>query len=227
MPFSQATITALSVARDGAEMYVSWQATDPPGTTFQLYLGRRLAWLGTARAAHLPWPAEAATVDVGTVLPDEATTDFSGSLPAAPANRASLEWQGGTYLSDSLVGFRIYRSAAAGGAVDMAAAIDTVIAYPGGLILDGAGFGRAGHGGAGRSESSFSWTSGPLGNGTWTFAVQPFDAAGNAAGSPLTATATIAAPPKPPAADATGKRLSHAYDSTAHTVTLSWLASPG
>lgn len=227
MPFSQATITALSVARDGAEMYVSWQATDPPGTTFQLYLGRRLAWLGTARAAHLPWPAEAATVDVGTVLPAEATTDFSGSLPAAPANRASLAWLGGTYLSETIQGFRIYRSAVAGGSVDMTAVIDTVIAYPGGLILDGYGLGGYGQGGYGRSASSYTWTSGPLGNGTWTFAVQPFDAAGNVAGGPMTAVATIAAPPKPPAADATGKRLSHAYDVTAHTVTLSWLASPG
>jgi hypothetical protein len=230
VPFSQATITSLATDRDGNELYVSWESTSPPGTYFQVYLARRLVWFGRARSVHLPWPGghgPATAIDVGTVDPGEATTDLSATLPAAPANRARLAWRGGTYLSDTILGFRIYRSPSAGTAVDPTTAWADITAYPGGIVLDGAGLGGAGWGGAGRSASEYTWTSATLTNGTWTFAIVPYDAAGQVAGSPLTTAVTIIVPPLPPAANAAGRRLTASYNVTTYQVTLNWLASPG
>jgi hypothetical protein len=230
VPFSQATITSLATDRDGNELYVSWESTSPPGTYFQVYLARRLVWFGRARSVHLPWPGghgPATAIDVGTVDPGEATTDLSATLPAAPANRARLAWRGGTYLSDTILGFRIYRSPSAGTAVDPTTAWADITAYPGGIVLDGAGLGGAGWGGAGRSASEYTWTSATLTNGTWTYAIVPYDAAGQVTGTPPTTAVTITVPPLPPAANAAGRRLTASYDATTHRVTLNWLASPG
>jgi hypothetical protein len=227
--FSQSTISDLTLSRSGVELLIAWSSSSPNGVFYQVYIGRRLAWTGTALRCLLPWPSGLGAntpIDVGTVGTSDRFTDYSGSLPATPANRVTLAWQGGTYLASDIAGFRIYASAVAGGAVSFASPIATIPAYPGGIILDGFGMGGFGQGGFGRAASTYSYTTGTYGNGVWTFAVVPYDQAGNAAGSPVTQTATIAAPPRPPAASSQGVRLTYAYNSTAHTVTLAWLASP-
>ena len=80
---------------------------------------------------------------------------------------------------------------------------------PLGIITAGFGLGGFGSGGFGQSAGNYSWTSGPLAAGTWTFAVVPYDAAGNE-GSAQPTTVTITAPPRAPAAFAgTSTRLQY------------------
>jgi hypothetical protein len=230
MGFDQSQIPSLSLSRDGTELVVAWATTAAAGTTFQVYLGRSLAWWGTATSARFPWPGAAGrlAIDVGAIdAGDAPSADFSGSLPAAPADRAQLTWAGGTYLSPSgdVAAFRIFASPTPGAAVSYAAPVATVPAYRG-TITDGFGMGGFGMGGFGRAAGSYSWTSGPLAPGDWTFAVSPVDSAGNSCAAPTTATATIAGPPRPPAADAVGTRLSLAYNPATGVATLSWLPSP-
>jgi hypothetical protein len=224
--FDDSSITDIQHGRAGTNFVVSWTSTAPVGTTFQVYRRRSLAWSGTSRSCVLPWPTVKGTTIVGTVDPSERTTDFSATLPAE-LDTATVTWFGGTYLSPSIVGFRVYASTAPGGAVDYATPIATVPAYPGGLVLDGFGLGRFGKGGFGLAESAYTWTTDPLANGVWTFAVAPYDAAGNELPSPGEVTLTIAAPPAPVAPDGRGVRLSYTYDPVLFKVTLGWLASPG
>ena len=237
MAFTQASITDVRVTRDGPEIFVAWTSTAPGKTPFQVYVNRRLAWSGTSRSCYVPAPADAAGrsawIEVGTVAPGEVTSDFSASLsgPAGAGNRAALTWLGGTYLDatlrDDVRGFRIYGSATAGGPVNYAAPAGIVAAYPGGAITDGFGGGGFGQGGFGRAATSYLWRSAPLGSGTWSFAVVPYDAAGNTQGLPMTVNVAIAAPPRAPAADGNGRRLTYAYAGPAtRLATLNWLASP-
>jgi hypothetical protein len=227
MAFSQANIDDVTPGRSGAELLVTWTSTDPEGTVFQVYLDNALAWSGTDRAVHLPWPGgRNLRISVGAVAADEGETDFSASLSALAPTTAELSWEGGTFLAADIAGFRIYKSATAGGPVDFTAALAEIPAYPGGVVTDGYGMGGYGHGGYGRAATTYAWESAPLGNGSWTFAVSPFDEAGNEPASPSTVVVVIAAPPRPPAADARGVRLTYSYDSTSHVATLAWFASP-
>jgi hypothetical protein len=226
MPFDQSSILDVTDGLRGADLAVSWVSTAPAGTTFQVYLDRRLVWHGTARSCVVPYPGGAVRVDVGAVLPSEATTDFSGSLPSAPNDRVTLTWEGGTYLDEDISGFRVYMSPQAGAAVDLTTPVAVIAAYTAGQITDGYGEGGYGDGGYGRSASNYSWTSGHLASGAWGFDVQAFDQAGNVS-TVATASATVIAPPGPPARDAAGRRLTYTYDPVTHTVTLHWLASPG
>lgn len=229
--FNQSTITEVkSPVWDGSALLLEWVSTAPDGTVFQVYVDRALAWHGTARWVTLPMPSTRARVDVGAVGPGEETTDFSSSLPAAPALRARLSWLGGSYLdatgNDDVAGFRIFGEPAPGAGVDYAKPIDQIAAYPGGLIADGFGLGGFGQGGLGRSASSYAWTSPALGSGTWTFAVASFDAAGNL-GVPSLTSVPISAPPRPPAAYPDGTRLRLSYDPATRKATLTWQHSPG
>lgn len=237
MPFTQTSVRDVRVVRDGAELYIAWDSAAPWGTVFQVYADRRLVWFGKARSCHVPVPANACSrnvwIEVGSVDAGEANADFSTSLsgPGGSGDRALLSWLGGSYLdptgNDDVAGYRIYRSPAPGAPADMTTVIDTISAYPGGAVLDGFGVGGFGQGGFGRAASSYQWRSDPLGSGTWTFALVPFDFAGNAQGVPQTATVTIRTAPRPPAPDATGRRLNYSYAGPATRVaTLSWLASP-
>lgn len=237
MPFSQSTISDVRISRDGAELYVAWTSSAPWGTAFQVYLDRRLAWSGTARSCNVPSPGgpagRNAWIELGTVAAGETNRDFSASLagPAGAGNRAHLSWSGGTYLDptgrDDVRGFRIFRSAAPGGPVDFSKPVAVVAAYPGGAITDGLGVGGFGRGGFGRSEAAYDWYSGPLDSGTWSFAIAPYDWAGNTQGAPSTVGVTIAAAPRPPAADGNGSRLNYSFAGPANRLaTLNWLASP-
>lgn len=227
MAFDQSTITAASAVVHGTDLLVSWSSSAPAGTTFQVYVGRRLAWSGRARSCVLPMPQVRVAVDVGAVGPSEGSTDFSGSLPSAPASHAQLTWTAGAYLAGSLplAGFHIYGEATPGGGIVYSTPLATVAAYPAGVRTDGWNQGGYDTGGYGSIPGSYSWTSGPLAGGTWAFAVKPYDAAGNE-GTAATTSVVIAAPPRPPAANAAGKRLTYVYNATTRIATLSWLASP-
>ncbi len=236
MGFSQSTIRNARVIPDGPDLLISWDSVGPAGELYQVYVDRRLAWHGNARRCVVPSGRAGVNtwVDIGVVLPSESTQDFSATLAASSTRNDSalLRWQGGTYLDptggDDIQGFRIYRSPASGTAVDYGNPVDQVAAYPFGIIVDGFGKDGFGSGGFGRAASSYAWQSPPLPPGTWTFAVVPYGRSGAIPGtSPITATVTVASPPRPPSPDAGGSRLRFEYDGPAsRTGTLRWAASP-
>jgi hypothetical protein len=237
MPFSQASVSNVQVAADGPDLFVSWSSTAAAGTLYQVYVNKRLAWSGLSTRCYVPLPVPSSGwniwIDVGTVDAAEATVDFSASLPTTTglSTRAQLSWLGGTYLDptggDDVRGFRIFGSDSPGGAVDYTSALATIHAYPGGWISDGFGLGGFGQGGFGRAANAYQWESGPLASGRWTFAVVPYDTAGNVREPGQIATVTIVEAPMPPAAAADGTLLSYSYaGSSVRTATLTWLPSP-
>lgn len=213
----------------GSALHLEWTSSAPEGTVFQVYADRRLTWHGVRRWVDLPMPTSRVRFDVGSVGPEDAKADFSALLPPSPQNRVQLTWLGGTYLvadgRDDLAGFRIYGEKFPGGGVDFSTRLVEITAYPGGLLNDGYGLGGFGEGGFGRSASRYAWTSSALGNGLWTFAIVPFDFAGNE-GAPMTAQAAINAPPSPPPPNTDGDRLTYSYDPGSRWITLNWLPSP-
>lgn len=237
MAFSQAGITGADVRADGPELFVSWSSPAPKGAVFQVYADGRLAWYGTARRCHVPTPSGASGrnvwVDVATVDPGEAQRDFSALLASRSQGgpHVRLSWPGGTYLDtsgrDDIQGFRVYRGDAPGAPVDRTAPVGDVPAYPGGWVCDGFGLGGFGLGGFGRSASAYGWTATGLTTGVWQFTVVPYDHAGNERGAGQAVSVTVAAAPRPPAARASGPRLTSTYSGpAARRVTLNWLPSP-
>ena len=237
MAFSQDSITDVRVMANGPDLFITWSAASVPATTFQVYVDRQLVWSGTMRHCHVPTPAGAlgrnVWVEVGTVAVDEPTRDYSASLAAAAsrAERATLNWLGGTYLDptggDNLGAFQIYQSRAAGQPPDETVPVDTVVAYPGGWINDGFGKGGFGAAGFGRAATAYQWRSRPLTTGVWQFAVVAVDHAGNPRGEALTTSLTIQAAPRPPALDSQGRRLAVVYSGpNDRRLTLQWLPSP-
>jgi hypothetical protein len=210
MPFSQATILSVSPPQlRGSQVFISWSSSSPAGTWFQVYANQRLAWSGQRCRTWVPVPAGPVRIDIGAVGPGEQDVDFAGSLPAGPARRVQITWQSGTYKGVDLAGFRVYGPDAPGGAVDDSIVLADITAYPLGIDTDGFGLGGFGAGGFGQLAGNYSWTSGPLAAGTWTFAVVPYDAAGNQ-GASQTTTVTITAPPRePPAFAGTSTRLQY------------------
>jgi hypothetical protein len=211
MAFSQATILDVFQPQvRGSQVYLSWSSSSPGGTWFQVYVNRQLAWSGQRLWTWVPIPAGLVRVDIGTVGPGEQNTDFSSSLPSAFSRRVQITWQSGTFAGSDLAGFRVYVSDAPGDAVDYSVILADITAYPTGITTDGFGLGGFGSGGLGQAAGNYSWTSGPLAAGTWTFAIVPYDAAENE-GAAQTTTVTIAGPPPPPAALAgTTTRLQYA-----------------
>ena len=228
MSFSQATITSVSPPMySGGQVHLRWTSSSPDGTFFQVYVARHLAWYGQVTRTSIPVPPVVPVrIDIGTVGAGEQFTDFSSSLPSAPANRAALSWLGGTFEAADIAGYHVYGEHTPGGGVVYTSPLATIPAYPGGIITDGWGQGGWGQGGWGQSASSYAWTSDTLTAGTWTFAIKPFDSAGNE-GNTTTGTVTIHAPPLPPAPFADRTRLHYSYNATSKKVTLTWNASPG
>jgi hypothetical protein len=235
MSFSQSSIRDVKILRDGAELYVVWSSS-ALGKVFQVYIDRRLAWYGLQTFCCVPIPLDAngrnVWIEVGTVTADDKTKDYSGSLngPGGNGNRAQLTWYGGSYLDaaglDDIQGYYIFSSASAGGAVDYSKPIDSIPAYPSGILTDGYGMGAFGLGGFGRGASFYEWRSAPLSSGTWVFAVAPYDKEGNSQESPLLARVTIGTAPLPPRVGEHGGRLTYDYSSTTTRIaTLNWLAS--
>lgn len=227
MPFSQATITDLTVGQDGLDLLVSWTSSAPDGTWFQVYLDGGLAWSGQGRRAHLPYPSRKVTVHVGAVDSSaERDTSFTSSLPAlgGAGRRARLEWSSDR---NDVAEWRIYGEASPGGGINWAAPIATVPATVG---VDGGGFGVGGFGMGGfgiGGRRSWSYETQPLGAGTWNFGVRAVDGAGNEqpTGSAVLASAAISAPPRPPAPFGDGTRLRASVNGSTQAV-LTWNASP-
>jgi len=236
MSFSQATISEVKVDLDGTELFISWTSA-VQGSCHQVYVDRRLSWSGRSRRCHIPLPPGSSGrnvwVDVGTVASSAAMEDFSSQLPAAMGftTRARIAWKGGTYLDstglDDVRGFRIYGSPRPGAPIDYATVVATVAAYPGGWISDGFGMGGFGDGGFGRSASTYEWKSNFLNSGVWSFAVVPYDRAGNARGMGQHTSVTIVEAPRPPAVSASGVRLAYQYSGPVSRIaTLTWQPSP-
>lgn len=206
---------------------------------FQVYLNGSLAWWGqTTIATLILGSAGPIRVDIGTVLPGEEQLDFSADLATAPARRANLSWLGGTFTSSAIAGYRVYGSDQAGGygiigfgdgpfgEIDLSTVLADITAYPSGILTDGFGLGGFGYGGFGQVAGTYTWTSNPLTNGTWSYAIVPYDAAGNLGTVSLTSVA-IDCPPLPPALFSDNTRLHYTYNATSHETTLTWNASPG
>ena len=238
MAFAQATMLEVFPPQlRGSQLYVSWSSSSPGGTWFQVYVNQRLAWSGQQLWTWIPVPAGPVRIDIGAVGAGEQDTDFTTSLPAAPPRRVQITWQSGTYKGRDLAGFRVYGSDNPGAAVDYSVALADITAYPASIATDGFGLGGFGSGGFGESAGNYAWTSGPLAAGAWTFAVVPYDTAGNEGAAQAT-TVTVSGPPREPAAFAgTGARLQYALNGFGQVgfgsggfglsaATLSWNPSP-
>lgn len=223
MSFHPDAVFAVTATRDDGDLLLSWQSTG--AGPFQAYVGGELAWSGTATHCTVPWPADQETIEIGAVDPGEEDVDYSAELEDPPRDRALLRWQGGRYLSVTLVGFRVYSGPGPSQPVDYATAVAEVTAAPQGLVRDGYGRGGYGRGGYGRSASWYSWTSGRLSSGLWTFGVRPVDGAGNE--GPLREVSLLLnSPPRAPAANSRGVRLRYTYDQPSGLVTLLWNLPP-
>ena len=240
------SVQDVTVAIRDTDLAVSWSSTLAAGQWFQVYLDRRLAWHGTDRSCLVPNPGRLVRIEVGAVDAAEAAIDLSSTLPtpAGGGSRIQLTWEGGTFLGASIAAFRIYLGTVPGGAVNYAAPIATVPSHTPGLPADGWGMGGYGSGVYGTAGGSYEWTSEPVLAGTWNVAVVPVDSAGNE-GTPETASVAVSGPPRPPARNASGQRVTatvsyttggygaNGYDvggygaAASPIVTLSWLASPG
>lgn len=227
MGFDQSSITSVSKPTWRAgQLYLSWTSTAPAGTWYQVYFARKLTWYGRETRCSIPTPPGQGRFQIGTVSDGEQQTDFSASLPAAPANRVRLSWTGGSFEGSDLSSFRIYGESSPGSGVDYAAPLGEVSAHPGGIVLDGWNMGGWNQGGWGSSPGTYAWTSGPLRSGSWTFGVRPVDQAGNE-GPTSEGTVAVAVPPGPPAAYADYSRLAYAYDQGTYRATLTWNPTPG
>ena len=240
MGFSEATITGVNPPiYSGFQVYLSWTTTSPAGTWFQIYLNQVLSWWGQTTNARLVAPTIGVIrIDIGTVDPGEEQTSFAADLPAAPARRAELSWLGGTFESANIAGFQVWQSAASTGygdggygdgpfgGVELLELLATITAYPGGIATDGFGYGGFGYGGFGTAAGTYTWISDSLVNGTYYYAVVPFDSIGNL-GTPAVTSVTIEGPPQPPALYPDGTRLKYTYNPLTDEVTLLWNASPG
>ncbi len=224
--FSQAEIISVNPpVAQGSQLLVSWTTSAPPGTLFQAYLEGKLVYSGVATSCALPMPPAVGRIDVGTVAPGERQVNWSASLPPRPQRRASLSWQGGTYLGTAIVGFHVYGESTPGGGINYSQPLATLPAYTGGVITDGYGNGGYGQGGYGQASGVYSWTSPPVSGGTWNWAVCPVDSAGNV-GPPQNAPTTLAAPPPPPAPFTDGARLQYQYNPASREAVLTWNPSP-
>ena len=137
-----------------------------------------------------------------------------------------LSWLGGTFEAPDIAGFQVYGSDTAGGSIDYTAVLADITAYPSGIYTDGFGLGGFGYGGFGEAASTYTWTSGSLTSGTWSFGVLPYDSAGNL-GTAATTSILIEVPPLAPAVFSDGTRLKYTYNPSNFEATLYWNASPG
>ena len=194
MAFSQTTITSVNPpVYTGFQVYLSWTCSSPSSgfgvggyaavasgsaaaRSGSRFTSTALAWWGqTTTATLILGSTGPIRVDIGTVLPGEEQTDFSADLPASPARRANLSWLGGTFESIDIAGFRVYGSDSAGGSVDMTTVLADITAYPSGIMTDGFGLRRIRVRRLRRGRRHYTWTSEPLTDGTWSYAIVPYD----------------------------------------------------
>ena len=214
------------LSRRGWDLLVQWEPFGSGGH-YQLYQDRKLVYFGDKPECVLPWPTRRCQFDVLGVESVARSADYSADLPAADLGRPVLTWTGGKSLGSDLAGYRIYRSATAGGAVDYSAPVATVPLSDDGTDRTGWGLGGWSEGSWGTASVHHTWTGDTLPAGDWSFGVAAYDSAGNEVATPSEVTVTLGTNPRPPAADpATGARLSLSYNSGTRVPTLTWLASP-
>lgn len=210
--FDQSTVASVNAPTyANGQVFVSWNPTTA-GLLWQVYINSSLSYEGHKTGVWLSVPSGGvARCDIGSILDSEAGTDFSSSLPSAPARRVKLSFNAGTELGADLDHFVIYGESTPGGGIDYSAPLATLSAFAGGdPVVDG----------------QYSWVSGPLYSGTWNFAVVPVDVAGNK-GTLQATSATVAVPPGEPGLFSDGSRLKYQFhaNSLTPTVTLSWNAA--
>lgn len=210
----------------GHDLQIRWSSSSPDGTTFQVYLDRRLAWNGKTRTARLP-AISAGTptlIEVVAVDPGEDTVNYADSFDALPGRAARVEWSGGRWQSLSLLRFDIYLSPGPGQPVSYTNPVGVAWA-PHEVAQDGYGIGGYGLGGYGYAEVRYSWTSRPLAPGVWTVGIIARDATG-IPGVAAEASVTLAGPPRAPAAVPGQPRLAISVNPATRVPTLTWAASP-
>ncbi len=131
------------------------------------------------------------SIAVGTVGPGEQQIGCRCRSADEPPNAyAEIAWDGGLFESSYLVGFYVYGSACA-------RRLRRLHDDPDGPRV---------HGDASRPAArEYSWTAGPLTSGVWTFAVVPYDAAGNSGTLAVMSSVTIGVPPIEPCRSPTGR----------------------
>jgi hypothetical protein len=225
MAFDQSTITSiLPPSWNGADLTIRWTSTSPQGTLYQCYIDGKKVYTGTNKFCAITMPASTISIGVCTVAPGEGTTNFSSSFPATPQDTVTLNWFGGTFQSLDIAGFFVFMSNVPGGPVDFGNAVANINAYVG-PPTDGWNLGPWNVGAWGLSAASYTYTSPPLSSGVWSFAVVPYDNAGNE-GAEVVVEQTISAPPLPPSAFADMTRLKYTFSQASETATLTWNASP-
>lgn len=239
MAFDTTLVTPNPNVQYRNQVFLSWTpaATVPPKSFYQVYIDRVLAVTTQDLSCYIqaPAPGETQSIAIGAVVNEWGTdtwgewpwgsargmesVDWSSTIPVEPKRRVELEWYGGTFESPNIAGFYVYGSDVAGGAIDYTTALATITAYPAGIPTNGWGMGVWGGPGSawGGFESAYSWKSTTLSSGSWSFAVVPFDAAGNK-GPAATITELIEVPPAPPGLFGDGSRL--------HYTLLGWGQTP-
>lgn len=239
--FDVSVISDIRYSLLGASMTLTWASSDPG--PFQIYVNGLKQWDGTDQKASIPIPPRNARVDIGAVSPGEQKADFSTDLPPVPKSRALLEWTGGTFQGSDIHGFRIFGEIEAGGGINYtggygiggygasgygtaAPVLADLEAYAEGLVTDGYGIAPYGVGGYGLAPASYSWESPHYKTGTWSFAVVPYDTAGNLGEAAIVSVDLISAPEVVPEfSDRLRLHTSYAFADKALTIT--WQASTG
>jgi hypothetical protein len=185
----------------GGDLVLSWTGTLPAGKIWQVYVDNQLADHTVTNRSNIPWPRQPAWFDIGSVDRADALTSFADSLPAKPRTHTTLSWEGGTFLDPmggDVKGFRVYGERTPGGGIDYTTPLADIPAYTARIVTDGFGLGGFGSGGFGMVAGSYSWRSGVLTSGTWSWAVAAYNSAG-INGAIDTTSDVITAPPEPPA----------------------------
>ena len=238
MAFSQG-LTDVRVGQDGVELFIAWTSTaasrgppsrstptdDSPGP-------------GGRRSCPVPIPAGARGATSGSRSPPSSrakrppTSRRASIGPGGKGNRVRFSWLGGTYLDspghDDLQGFRIYRSAASGGA---GRSVRAVGPSPRPIPAAGSatGSGSAGSGSAGSvAPRPVRLDGGPLAPGTGSSPSCPTTTRGTSRESPQVLTVDLLTPsPRPPSAPAADGRASLTSTRAPHPAgDVDWLARP-
>jgi hypothetical protein len=228
MPFDSSVILEVKPPkRVGSQLLLEWTSSAAAGSWYQVYIRSSLAWVGQALNAEIDSPPDGPTrIDIGAVPAAERNTDYSGSLPTVPSNRARLTWLGGPYMDSLIKGFKVYGESSPGNGINYTTELADIPAIEQGIPQDGFGLGAFGDPTFGSIAGQYTWESAALTKGTWAFAVKAYDQAGNL-GTVATTTVAIVVAPREVAQDSTGRRLTYTYDFASKKITLNWLASPG
>ncbi len=204
MGFDQSPITnVFRPVTYGNSVLIRWASNAPVGSVCQVYVNAHLSHYGTLLQAMVPAVQGTMYIDVGVVPAANTTTDYSSSL-VWPQNRVILNWIGGTYQDPNIAGFHIYQSPNPNDPINYAKFVKDQTAYIGKIITDGYGLGGYGLGTWGYANAYYSWVSGTLRTGVWSFAIVPYNQAGiEGTGSVIQTTITDAPIVMPPFTDFT------------------------